>query len=476
MAVYRDFIREQNPGLDPQQIEARAQQLLEDLQRTHPLAPAEFERTTPSSRCPDRAGINSKVEIAAMRSLPEAIRLEELLKSCNGGRAAARELPLAVFECMAWTKARPEIRSCYEDLLDNNPIRDWAYGYPRGRANENDRCESTVYSTLRAMIERHDPVICIELNLALIRQLAERDPDIGRYVAIDGTDYPAPVEQRSSISPSEESLLRREMSARMLSHGRDKNWRGWLELTLVDLKSTLPLAWIALPLDRGSEFLGVPLLLDLLFEFWPECPIEFLVGDKAFDVHDLNFELEYRYAIHPVWNVRQPGASSKYPWASDDGVPRCSRHGLMKLHQSEDFFAAQERRQHGLRLGELASAQLRARIRFVCPEPACLSSATTYPKNNARIYTYLPHHGQHRRTGLRIALLRRRNQAESVIRSVKACGVALGGVSQPLWVSTDRRAEWLAGASFLGLTLRRMAHETGAYTAMEAESRGLGLI
>ena len=103
-------------------------------------------------------------------------------------------------------------------------------------------------------------------------------------------------------------------------------------------------------------------------------------------------------------------------------------------------------------------------------EPGCGVTAATYPKDNARLYTYLPHQGAHRRTGLRVALLRRRNSIESVIGEMKRRGVGLKGQSHPRWVSSDRQAEWLAGAALLGQTLRRLAHESGAYAEAEGEA------
>jgi branched-chain amino acid transport system ATP-binding protein len=41
------------------------------------------------------------------------------------------------------------------------------------------------------------------------------------------------------------------------------------------------------------------------------------------------------------------------------------------------------------------------------------------------LYTYLPHRGPHKRVGLRVALLRRRNSVECVIGELKQSGIAI---------------------------------------------------
>jgi hypothetical protein len=475
LAVCTDFIRQQEPSLDKAKVEAKAAKLLADLDQTHPWALREFELTAPSSTCPDRAGINSKVEIAAMRSLPQAQELERVLANGAGGRPSKRALAIAIFECNAWMKGGPEIRCHYEDFMGSDHLLDWAYGYPADPTIPQGRSESAVNSTFNAMLERHDPKICIRLNVELMRKLAEDDGDIGRYLAVDGTDFTAPVDQAPALSPSEEALIRRNMSVPIHSHGPDKNWRGWVLVQLIDIKSTLPAVWVILPLELGREFQAVPLLLDLLFEHWPDCPAEYLVGDKEFDVSELCAELEFRYGIHPVWPQKGKVAPS-HKWAATGGTPSCSRHGLMKLEWAERFVEPKGRLKRGIPEDDLEELDQRARLRWRCPASGCGITAATHPSHNPRLYTYLPRKGEHRRAGRRVALLKRRNQVESVIASLKGRGIGLRGQMQPNWVSSDRQAEWLAGAALLGLTLRRTSHEWGAYVAAEAEARALGLV
>ncbi|MEA2382239.1 MAG: hypothetical protein QOH72_2210, partial [Solirubrobacteraceae bacterium] len=68
-----------------------------------------------------------------------------------------------------------------------------------------------------------------------------------------------------------------------------------------------PLAWILTPANQ-PEFQAVTRLVDILYAYWPECPIEYLVGDRGFDVPDeLHRDLEECYGIHPVTPWKRNG-------------------------------------------------------------------------------------------------------------------------------------------------------------------------
>jgi hypothetical protein len=326
------------------------------------------------------------------------------------------------------------------------------------------------------MLERTDPQITIAANLEAIRQLAKTHPDIGKYCSVDGTDVPAPADQRQSLCPVEEMDLRGGMEARFLSHGDNKFWRGWVLLKINCIKSTLPLVWAILPLDAGSEYMGVPLLLDLLFELWPDCPIEYLVGDKAFAVDELHRELELRYAVHPIVPLKTRDDTG-HPWRASGGTPTCSKHGLMRREPADGYFRANHRATERVRQGDLDPALARkARNRWVCGEPGCGVRETTYFDDNPTLYSFMPHQGDHKLVGLRVALQRRRNSSECVIGGVKRIGVALPGMAKASWLTTRRRAEWLVGMTLAGQTFRRLAHESGAYQATEREARRLGVV
>src|SRR4051794_23131032 len=88
-------------------------------------------------------------------------------------------------------------------------------------------------------------------------------------------------------------------------HGRgdgrpSKDWRGWTGIALVDLKSTLPVAWVQRPANRPEGEALVD-LVERLFALWPDCPCEFIVGDSAYDDRNTAWELELCFGIHPVF-------------------------------------------------------------------------------------------------------------------------------------------------------------------------------
>src|SRR4051794_30369679 len=69
LAVCRDYVRAQSQALDDHEIEVATRALFDELDRSHPEALAQFVKTAPTSRAPERKGIHEKVEIAAMRAL-----------------------------------------------------------------------------------------------------------------------------------------------------------------------------------------------------------------------------------------------------------------------------------------------------------------------------------------------------------------------------------------------------------------------
>jgi hypothetical protein len=50
------------------------------------------------------------------------------------------------------------------------------------------------------------------------------------------------------------------------------------------------------------------------------------------------------------------------------------------------------------------------------------------------------------------------------------------GQRHPRSANSDRRMEWLVGGALFGMTLRRLAHETGEYQRALDEARSLGLV
>lgn len=110
----------------------------------------------------------------------------------------------------------------------------------------------------------------------------------------------------------------------------------------------------------------------------------------------------------------------------------------------------------------------------MCPD--CGNDGYTGFHHDPRRHTYLPREGEHAsRIDLRTALRLRRNAGESLFAQIKPRGVAGRGSNVPRWVRTDNQVRWLTGACLLGLTLRRVVHETGVYDDVRQEALDAGL-
>jgi len=476
----RHDLRTERPDLTADEVEVIAQERVAELNTAHPHALRHFLRTAPTSRAPDRRKVVDLVEVAAVLRTPEMRGIGSLLRTAPRGRRSDRRLPFAIFAANVLDSGRPEVKRYHQDFFGSNRLLDWAYGEPVIAGGAQGQSLSATYDTTKAMLKRHDPRALREANIRTLRSLARTHPEIGRYCVIDGTAIEADLDQRQSINGAEEALIVGSMvNATFGLHqgeqGVRKAWRGYTALVITDIKSTLPIAWRLIPANQ-REFTGVKSILDELFDLWPDCPIEYLVSDREFSQdRRLSQDLEFRYAIHPGFPLR--GDTFAGQWGSSVGVPRCAAHGLMKLWQTDDFFSVRQRQMHGPRRGELTAAETAARIRWRCTDPDCRTRPVyTRVRDDARLYTYLPHRGEHARVGLREALMCRRNSGEAVNAVLKGRGVGLPGQRHPKWISSDREMEWLVGGALLGMTLRRSVHESGAYERALAEATSLHLL
>jgi hypothetical protein len=102
------------------------------------------------------------------------------------------------------------------------------------------------------------------LNIQALQQLSINRTDVGRYVAIDGTQVQAWVDQGPDYSPAHKNLMNRGMhGAGFGTHDRHF-WGGRTLLVLTCPKTTLPLAWI-LPAANEPEPQAVTALIDVLY-------------------------------------------------------------------------------------------------------------------------------------------------------------------------------------------------------------------
>lgn len=490
LVVLEEQVRREHDTWTDEAIFAEAERRYsEAVSDPHPLFLDEYVKLTQTSWTPNRALLRENIEIAACRRLPELQAIEAKLRACDFGRPTGRDLPLAVLLRSALGAGRPDIRSNHEAFGGSDRELDWAYLDSDDMAVNRLKMRdlSTVRKTLKAMLDRNDPQMLLNANLQILKRIRDRHADedgfsdVGQYWVIDGTDIVANVEQTVPVNDEHLKLIAKSTGARFAYHGTAsrvrKAWVGWKLLVISDLITGLPLIWTLLP-GQEREFVHTIPLIEELFARAPWIDPQYLVGDAEFDVSArLAFDLERRYGIHPVFPLRET-VGRKWDWGAQRGVPHCSKHGAMKRVQAEAFHDQHAEPRRYEPDFDTARKGWKARIRWECT--ACKSAGvplteTTYPKRNARLYTYLPRGGEHRLYATRLALMRRRNAIECVFAALKHRGIGDRDHHKIRWVTRAHHMQWAVGLALLGMTLRREAHETGLYEqcAEEAWARDL---
>ena len=234
------------------------------------------------------------------------------------------------------------------------------------------------------------------------------------------------------------------------------------------MSTTLPLVWSMIPAN-GNERNEALRLLRLLFELWPDCPMEALVGDSLYD-HSVDFAREARRRLGRAARLsNRQGIRRRSPAPGQPGDPElCLRRGdglqghrRLRLHRKK-------RAALGIPRG-VTAPRTDGRLRWKCKNGRC-KNASTRPMDDPRLYTYYHRGGDHRLAHLRSALLIRRNAVESIFSSLKHLGVGGTDVDRPRGPTTWR---W-TGLSLLRLafqTARRLIHETGLYETAHDETR-----
>jgi len=488
-------LRAKHPSWPDLQVSAEARRQLSEKTKQHPDLLAQLERLTLTPNVPHKSTINNMVEKAAVKRLAQWAWVTGKLQEQKRGRPGKRSFTLAVFTEMAVDRFRPEIKHVMDNFHASDQ-RDFVHG--RLEAAVGKIC---VYDSMHSMLQAQDTRIWCEVNIDLIKELRNLPgidalyKQIGRYAAIDGTDTQANVEQIPATGGNgsrHDKLIRgKRTKAGYKAAGLGKVYRGTKEMVLVCVLTGLPLVW-GMYDGNVSERAATIELLNRLYELWPDCPLEYLIGDALYeDEQDFNAIIEFGYGIRPVFHRKQSEAvyGAQVAWTEGHrtmkgqfGVPECA-HGLMKFRGTEGFLTREKRQEilgdDGKPLDPLAEIPIKhqaARIRWECPggEPNCKEVAT-YVKDDARVYTYLPRAGNSKRAVLRQALYLKRNRIESVFADLKNSGIASPKHMVARWAD-DHETEHLIGARLTYMTAKRLVHERGDYKKVLAEARELGLV
>jgi len=455
----------------------------------HPAFYSEYVNVMQVTATPNRRHLRENIQIAACRRIPEMAALEAALRGCEFGRPSPRTLSIAVFERATLSNLRPEFRMNHQAFMGSDLELDWAFfDSPDMDVNrQHVRDESSARKTMKAALERNDPGMTIGVNLALLKRMAERQNEkhgfhnVGRWLVVDGTPIEAEMSKENGVNREHRRMLARRTGARLTYHAgrggaKGKAWMGWTLLTICDLATGLPVIG---RLVHGREYVHVTSMLDELFRRAPWIDPEALIGDAEYDQSArLALDLEARYGIHPVFPMRgTPG--SEWEHNTTRGVPECSKHGSMKRHQTYDFGVNTAVPREYVRDVDEARKLFPARIVFkceACEREGVKLRATTYPKRNARLYTYYPRGGTHRLYATRLALMRRRNAIEGVFAAVGRRGLGDRKHHRVKWATKPVHIQWAVGMALLGQTLRREAHESGLYVECAQEAMELGLL
>jgi hypothetical protein len=475
--IVEEQARREHPDWPEEAVYREAEKRYQELCRIrHPKLPQEYLRLMQVSWCPERRYIRENIESYAMRKVPEAIELESILRQAQMGPSAAtceRRLPVAVFLRSAWQNLHPEFRSNFKDFAGSNLELDWAF-FDTADMSANAqhmRDETSTRRTMKAMLERHHPLMLQRLHLQVVQRIAERHDDVGSCLVVDATPIQAFVEQDIGVTQEHREHISRGTGATLHSHGdgspmrrrKRKHWVGWQLLVIADLKTGLPLVW---ELINGAEFKHVMRLMMRLFRLAPWIDPWVLVGDAEYDRSArLALDLQQRLGVLPCFPLRN-NVSDRYHYARNAGVPRCPEHGVMKRVQDNDFIET------AVNLGyerdyDAAKRSYNGRIRWrceACKNKGIRRTANTWVRRNPRLYTYFPRKWtDHYLYATREALMLRRNSIEAIFSQLKRRGIGARDHYKARWVTRPIHMEWLVGTALFGLALRREVHETDNY-------------
>ena len=420
-----------------------------------------LKRTCPVLSYPEMTDVVE--DLGHMFSQPEMVRF--------WARAQGTKNKKGPTPCFGWTKALMAILAMTgktthgtdaHDLLCNMPglRRVFARADADGAAlAEKERWDAAVhveswqavpdYTSLMRNIDRLTSTIRSEgivANIAMLKALKRRYPEVGRRLLIDGTDVPAWVPQQWAERDSDrDKFLRRrvpEAGFRAYTHGPKqgkqalkgdeagaqgrnlhviKNWRGFYLVTLIDQATGLPVVWTMFDAAHDEAPSIIPLLSEL-FQQWPELDTEIIAGDSGWDEDPWCELAERHYGIHPIFRRHNGSAETrfaekhkklvegKFISLGGDGRPRCIHNQLL------DYETAELPRRDGLRPGKPHPNEKAFRVRFRCEHGNTPLGRPGLPMcvDWSRL-TYYPHHshGHPERYAMRVAMLRRLNQIES---------------------------------------------------------------
>jgi hypothetical protein len=432
----------------------------------------------------------------------------------TGGRgpAPARKLGAASILHMAFKRGRPEVWETRNCFRGSNALLHWAYRCPKH--NEAADLERTsFYEAVHLVFDQTnlDPYLVEHLQVETFKQFATqivgrdrkgrpilRHSKAGVALVCDGSFTEGQAQQGVILDEEHRQIRIRHRAdrdgIRLRVYAADGHFRakvvGYKLVVLVCLTTARPVISALVPADAHEPDV-VTYLLERLFELWPDAPVEFLVGDALYG-HGRDFlrELMFRFGIDPVfpWRADYPADATDENGVATQikGVPVCRCAGTPRpmrfLQRKGKWWGPRQRAKGDLPRGQWAPlADHRIRYEFCCPDADArgknggCKAKYTYPWDEPRTNTYLPHAGDCERASMRRVFLWQRNVVESCYAALQRLGLQQRGVERPAWAN-DVENSWLLGLGLMFLTARRFAYESGLYESAYDEAERLHLL
>lgn len=310
--------------------------------------------------------------------------------------------------------------------------------------------------------------LAMRVNIVMVRAIHKLKGVKELRLLIDGTDVAAWCEQVGKKDPVKDARLRARLpraAARAYSESirndagelekrYKKFWRGYYLVALVDQATGRPLVW-TLRNGDWDESKALQELLFLLFEYWPDAPVSMVVGDAAWN-EPWAYKLCAEYGIDLIARRSKHSLSSKIveiPESASKRIAAVDRKGVAYCRRHNDWLNKDKSKRYTKPMKYAGVDRTTGRVRYVCdhgPNPCGkLGISRDVPgigdKDAVRLlswqlFTYYPTtmEGRPDLHAMRVAMLARRNQVESLFSSLKV-GSKLGlqGASRTRIVDFD---------------------------------------
>lgn len=499
--------------VDSAAIDAEVERSLENVRAQRLNIEKALDEVEPRSAARAAGEVNRDVETAAVLQLPMLLWVSYwLTRAANGPRSMPmwRPLAAAVGLHMGFAPVKPCASRILERFCSRLSIEAWQHRYPGAPPSRRNAVTgkwdlSAFHKQLKLVLSPRNPFrVWHDINRQLVLELLGEHtvhprhggrfanvPDALKYLVVDAVLIEADLPQRKPVSPEHARLMRGWARARTgyiqyASLGvilkRCHGYK-WLQISSLHLGG-LVLIGRLVPAN-ANERTETLRLLDELYARWPEFQDQkevILVGDALYDqCEEFAYELVFRFGIHPCF-PRAGTIGRTHAHGDTGGVPTCDCGKLAQLDEAADFPTPHWRR---TRRKEPAGEWMfnasggvvdNARLRWKCADktPGC-QPPDTYPRENGRLYTWLPYNGDHSRAALRAALLCYRNVIESSFSVLKEMGLAGRDQMRPRWAGDDQMDHlcWMAATT---MSARRVVHNNGLYEDVYAEAEAAGLL